>query len=112
MSILSLFESPFGVGHGNVEFESQQIVEQHPSLNHFYASYGEKFHPVSSFGFYLTAYGIFFLLPIIYLLFSSLASPSFKVLSIVYMLFSYSFAFPMTWILLNLNLKRKQNKGN
>ena len=112
VSILSLFESPFGVGHGNVEFESQQIVEQHPSLNHFYASYGEKFHPVSSFGFYLTAYGIFFLLPIIYLLFSSLASPSFKVLSIVYMLFSYSFAFPMTWILLNLNLKRKQNKGS
>lgn len=112
VSILSFLDSPFGVGHGNVEFKSQKIVEQHPSLNHFYGSYGERFHPVSSFGFYLTAYGIFFLLPIIYLLFSSLATPSFKILSLIYMLFSYSFAFPMTWLLLNLNIKREQNRGN
>ncbi|WP_368881695.1 hypothetical protein [Shewanella algae] len=107
VSYLSVLDNPIGVGHGNVEFESQRIVEQQPALNHFYGSYGEKFHPVSSFGFYLTAYGMFFLIPVIYLLISSSAAPSFKILSLVYILFSYSFAFPMTWLLLNLSLKRK-----
>lgn len=109
---LSILESPFGVGHGYVEFESQRIIEQQPTLNEFYSSYGEKFHPVSSFGFYLTAYGLFFLFPIIFLILRSSATPSFKVISLVYMLFSYSFAFPMTWLLLNLSLKRKENRGS
>ena len=112
VSYLSVLDSPFGVGHGNVEYESQRIVEQQTTLNNFYAAYGEKFHPVSAFGFYFTAYGVFFLLPIIYLLVISSAAPSFKILSLVYILFSYSFAFPMTWLLLNLSLKRKLNRGS
>ncbi|EKO5124726.1 hypothetical protein P0J07_003661 [Vibrio fluvialis] len=107
VSFLSVLDNPIGVGYGNVEFESQRIIEQQPSLNNFYVSYGEMFHPVSSFGYYLTAYGLFFLLPITYLFISSSAAPSFKVLSLVYILFSYSYAFPMTWLLLNLSLKRK-----
>lgn len=112
VSYLSLLESPFGVGHGNVEFESQRIIEGQPALNFFYSSYGEKFHPVSSFGFYLTAYGVLFLMPLVYVLISSRAPPSFKVLALVYMLFSYSFAFPMTWLLLTISLKGRQNKGS
>lgn len=99
VACLSFAEKPFGVGHGSVKSVSQKIVDEDAKLNYFYSSYNEDFHPVSSFGFYLTAYGIFFLALMCILLVSLRPTLPFLSLALIYLFFSYSFAFPMIWIL-------------
>lgn len=101
VAILSFSDSPFGVGHTTVKSISQEIVDTNSDLSYFYNSYGEDFHPVSSFGFYLTAYGLFFLLPFMYIFIVSKATLENKVLSMIFFLFSYSIAFPIAWFLLS-----------
>jgi hypothetical protein len=109
VAVISLTESPFGVGHAAVKAVSQEIVDTDSTLNYFYSSYGEDFHAVSSFGFFLTAYGLLFLLPFMYIFFVSKAPLENKVISLTYFLFSYSIAFPIPWFLL---LTQHENKNN
>lgn len=109
VATLSLVDSPFGVGHASVAAVSQNIVDNDNELNHFYRSYGEKFHPVSSFGFYLTAYGLLFLVPFVYVFYKSKASLENKVMALIFFLFSFSLAFPIAWLLLSMKINKSLN---
>lgn len=112
VGLLSFFESPFGVGHGAVTLSSQSIIDADPTLNYFYTSYNEAFHPVSSFGFYLTSYGIFFLLLVGSILAKLRTTVLYASLSLLYLFFSYSFAFPIIWMLLVLGGRDgRRNRG-
>lgn len=108
VAIISFSDNPLGVGHGAVKETSQAIVDKTPTLSHFYGSYNEYFHPVSSFGFYLTAYGISFVLLVLLILVTLRPSAPYMVLALIFLLFSYSFAFPITWLLLVFGSKRKE----
>lgn len=99
VACLSFKESPFGVGHSSVKSVSQSIVDENKKLSYFYSSYNEDFHPVSSFGFYLTAYGLFFLALMLIILIKLRPTLPFLSLALIYLFFSYSFAFPMIWLL-------------
>jgi len=108
VAVISFTENPMGVGHASVKSVSQTIVDENPKLSHFYDSYNEYFHPVSSFGFYLTAYGIFFILLIFLVLVKLKPTLPFLTLALIYLFFSYSIAFPITWLLLVLGAKVKK----
>ncbi|WP_144393546.1 hypothetical protein [Pleionea sediminis] len=108
---ISFSQSPAGVGHGEVKSISQEIVDNDSYLRYFYGSYGENFHPVSSFGFYLTAYGIWFLTPLFLLFIIKRPILPFAALMISFLLFSYSIAFPITWFLFAMGVQLNNKKS-
>ncbi len=105
VGFLCLIEYPLGVGFGAVEQVSNILILQKPFLNNFYSSYGETFHAVSSFGYYVSALGFLFLVPFLLFIFLSNVRFDYKILVIIYIMFSYSIAFPIIWILIVFGLQ-------
>lgn len=98
--ILSLFIHPFGVGFGDFDYAVDDIVNNNQYLKSFYQNSKFGFRNVSSIGFYLVSIGWLFLLPFLTLLVKSKAAIENKVIAVAMLSFSYSFAFPLAWLLL------------
>lgn len=108
VGVISVVYYPFGVGFTDVRTVSDIIVSNIPFLAVFYSESKFGFRMVSSLGYLISVYGFLFFLGI--LLIYKLSKTSFKnkVFSFVFMSFSLSFAFPMIWLLLNLNKRLRR----
>ena len=102
VSFSCFVENPFGVGFGGVSECSNLAVSINPVMSEFYYSFGEEFHAVSSFGYYLSALGFLFLLPFLWFLIFFRIRLDYKLLSLLYFMFSYSIAFPIIWCLISI----------
>lgn len=102
VGVLVFVENPFGVGFGGVDNASDAILAGNTQIAYFYQTLREDFHPVSSFGYYLSALGIFFLIPFLAFFYSFKASITSKIFAILFVLFSFSIAMPIIWMMLGV----------
>lgn len=107
VGLLSLVTNPFGVGFGDVQSQSDYIVDSYIFLNEFYQSSIYGFRIVSSFGYYSTALGLLFVCPVVYLFIKSKSPLENKILALLMLFFSYSISMPLIWMLLAF---KKENK--
>ncbi|HFQ5001895.1 TPA: hypothetical protein ACGU7P_002123 [Vibrio vulnificus] len=105
VGLLIFLENPLGVGFGDVKVLSDIVVSEHGTLSSFYADSKFGFRAVSSLGYYISALGIFFICPMVYLFMKSKAPLENKALAFSMISFSYSIAFPLIWLLLALDNK-------
>ncbi|MGG7094080.1 hypothetical protein ACN0IJ_10595 [Shewanella indica] len=108
-AFISTVQYPMGVGHDEVLNASNNIVSSYPFLADFYSQSKFGFRLVSSFGYYLTAFGLVFLCFIGYLLYTSKSSWENKILAMLLLSFSYSIIFPLIWVLLALGKNNVRN---
>ena len=100
IGIESIFDYPFGVGINGVSTAVNEVAIQHNLLRA--NDLGNQISLVSGLSFYLVAYGLLGLLFVIYIFFFVSRAPFLhKVFAFIYLLASFSPAFPAIWILLS-----------
>lgn len=109
VGVLSLAKYPLGVGLGDVSSASISLVDEYEFLRNFYSNSTHGYRFVSSVGYYMTIFGFFFMLFFLMLFLRSNTSILNKIFSLLLLTFSYSFAFPLPWILLNLDKDNVRN---
>lgn len=99
-AIHSLGYYPFGTGIGDVDESYTKVLGSFGYLQSFYLNSVLGYRLVSSTGYYIMVYGLFFLVPYIYLIYRSKASIKNKIFFIIFTSFSYSFLYPLVWFIL------------
>ena len=115
MTSLFIFEDNiFGNGGGSYPELAYKYIDKtkkyfdHNSKNFIYVKINGKSYPIftiknpSAFSLYLTHFGIFFIIFLIFLYYSSNRKILMSVSSFLFILFSFSFITPFIWILIGL----------
>jgi hypothetical protein len=113
ISFISMLEYPLGLGLGGVNEVLKSLTEEYSYLSNYYGK-SVVIGLVSSLSYFVAMYGVFFYVFLAYLFgFYSKANYIESIFSIIFMLFSYSMAFPPIWILNQLvNVDKKQEYEN
>lgn len=107
----SLFDHPFGAGVNGVSAAVNELAIRYDLLRA--NDMGNQISLVSGLSFYFVAYGLLGLLFIVWVfLFVSRASPLHKAFALIYLLASFSPAFPAIWILLAQTSDKKIAVGS
>jgi hypothetical protein len=110
--IYSLTISPFGFGGGGYPIASKYVEDKFLLSNYFYSARDQIDGSISMTGLYLAEYGVFYCIFFIILLYyfrpKKISSLPIFMLGISFFMFSFSVAFPITWLL--FYLVRANNK--
>ncbi|WP_346289830.1 hypothetical protein [Sphaerothrix gracilis] len=113
ISLLSLVRYPLGTGAGSFSFTSSKIYYEYNLYSHFQDVESETTDIVSALAQYNVELGLFFLIFIV-IIFCNTYVSSFSIVcrtfSFLFLLASFSVAFPPTWLLLAVTSRTSQNK--
>jgi hypothetical protein len=112
----SLLHFPFGLGGGSYPIAAQKMENIYNLSSIYFSARSQINGTVSSLGIYLAEYGLFFLFFLIALGYKIF---SFNFLSVIgtffvfaFITFSFSIAFPVTWLLIIVLIKIKKYDKN
>jgi len=104
--IYSLTLSPFGFGGGGYPIASNYVENHYLLSTYFYSAREQIDGTISMTGLYLAEFGILFLFLYIFVMYyfrpKSLSSIPIFILALSFFMFSFSVAFPITWLLFYL----------
>jgi hypothetical protein len=112
--LLSLIQNPFGLGGGGYSIAAKDVENIYQLSFLFPTARPQIEDTVSTTGIYLAEYGIFYLSFIFVLLIHCYKNNFFNITSLFVLLsflfFSFSIAFPITWLIFSILIKFKSNK--
>jgi hypothetical protein len=106
----------FGYGGGSYANVAPQLDSKYNVMNYYYTARDQTQQTVSAFGTYSLEFGIIFWIFLIVLLYYSFALSAMSLASLaiafMFILASFSIAFPGIWYLIVLSTQYQKNRGN
>lgn len=111
--LFSLIHNPFGIGGGGYSIAAREIENIYHLSRLFSTARPQIDDTVSTTGIYLAEYGFFYVLFIFVLFIHCYKINFFNIVSLFILLsflfFSFSIAFPITWLIFSILIKYKSN---
>jgi hypothetical protein len=111
--VYSLLLNPFGLGGGGYPSAAQQVENIYSLSDQFLSARSQIHDTVSVIGLYLAEFGLFFIVFLVLIFWQTRPKSNsyfiFQVVGFIFLLASYSFAFPVTWLILMICYLERRN---
>jgi hypothetical protein len=113
--VYSLLLNPFGLGGGGYPSAAQYVESLYRLSDRFPSARPQLHDTVSAIGLYSAEFGLFFIVFLVFIFWQTRPKSNsyfiFQVVGFMFLLSSYSFAFPVTWLIIMICYLERTNRA-